>query len=571
MININKVKSESLVMKKIFIIAIFMLLSAITLLSQTCEWAERIGGNESEEINGIITDKNSNVFITGDFNSDTVIFNNGKYLINSGNSDVFIAKYKSDGSCLWTEKIDSKEGVYVCGIILDSNENIFIAGMYCCETIYFNNDIYLTNSGNGDGYIAKYNSSGICQWAEKITGIYNNEFRNDDEVRKISIDNLGNIYVAGPFKSDTLFFNNGKFLTHFKSEDSFIAKYNNNGICQWADKIIGKKEDYISTMNIDEFGYIYISGGYDSDTIKFNNDIYLSNRNKLNSNEDDIYFAKYDNNGICQWAKHLPNIWAIALNKGNIFICGSLGKDSINFNNGKKLSSMGLVDGYICKYNNDGICQWVEQISGNKEQNTNCISIDADENIYVIGSYNSDSLFFNNGIFLTTKHRYSDFVAKYSGDGNCKWAEQIEGPFTQYFNKIVADNFGSVYVSGNFQSDTIKFNKGISIIGHNGEDSYLAKYSQSNTSVSDEKIQNIISIYPNPANDYIEINPDAINPTLKRRVDESSDIQIFNTLGEIILSVEQTSPSVQRIDISNLSPGMYFIKIGDRVEKFAKM
>ena len=79
------------------------------------------------------------------------------------------------------------------------------------------------------------------------------------------------------------------------------------------------------------------------------------------------------------------------------------------------------------------------------------------------------------------------------------------------------------------------------------------------------------SIYPNPAGDYIEINFDAFIPTLKRVVDEVSDIQIFNTLGEIVLSVEQTPPSVHRIDISKLSPGMYFIKIGNRVEKFVKM
>ena len=83
--------------------------------------------------------------------------------------------------------------------------------------------------------------------------------------------------------------------------------------------------------------------------------------------------------------------------------------------------------------------------------------------------------------------------------------------------------------------------------------------------------QNNITVFPNPANDYIEINPDAINPMLKSGVDEGSNILIFNALGEIVLSVEQTPPSVHRIEISNLSPGMYFIKVGNRVEKFIKM
>ena len=84
-------------------------------------------------------------------------------------------------------------------------------------------------------------------------------------------------------------------------------------------------------------------------------------------------------------------------------------------------------------------------------------------------------------------------------------------------------------------------------------------------------INNKTSIYPNPAKDYIEIKLAAFNLTLKRGIDEYYDIQIFDMLGVIVLTVEQTSPSVRRIDISNLSPGMYFIKIGSRVDKFVKM
>ena len=80
-----------------------------------------------------------------------------------------------------------------------------------------------------------------------------------------------------------------------------------------------------------------------------------------------------------------------------------------------------------------------------------------------------------------------------------------------------------------------------------------------------------IVIYPNPVGDYLEINFGAFNPTLKRGVDEGSDIEIFDMLGVIVLTVEQTSPSFQRIDVSILSPGMYFIKIRNKVEKLVKM
>ncbi len=77
-----------------------------------------------------------------------------------------------------------------------------------------------------------------------------------------------------------------------------------------------------------------------------------------------------------------------------------------------------------------------------------------------------------------------------------------------------------------------------------------------------------LEISPNPAGDYITINLYAINPTLKRGVDE---LIIYNTLGEKVMSVEQTPSSVQQINISDLPRGMYFVKLGGETAKFVKM
>jgi hypothetical protein len=88
--------------------------------------------------------------------------------------------------------------------------------------------------------------------------------------------------------------------------------------------------------------------------------------------------------------------------------------------------------------------------------------------------------------------------------------------------------------------------------------------------ISDKK-SDYKTISPNPASDYIEINVGAgSKPALV------NDIEIFNIFGE------RTTPSdlspalseregVKRIDISNLVPGVYFIRIGDRFEKFVKI
>jgi hypothetical protein len=96
------------------------------------------------------------------------------------------------------------------------------------------------------------------------------------------------------------------------------------------------------------------------------------------------------------------------------------------------------------------------------------------------------------------------------------------------------------------------------------------------TGVNYENKKTDFIINPNPATDYIEIS--SLIPTLKRGVDEGSDIQIFDMLGTVVFySKDNPTPSLPasregvRIDVSFLTPGIYFIKVGNRVEKFVKM
>jgi V8-like Glu-specific endopeptidase len=90
------------------------------------------------------------------------------------------------------------------------------------------------------------------------------------------------------------------------------------------------------------------------------------------------------------------------------------------------------------------------------------------------------------------------------------------------------------------------------------------------TSVEDYSHEKLL-IFPNPANDYIYIQASE-----GFKSSESSDIKVFTTLGEIVMAVPSTvnyngsgSASV-RINISHLPTGLYFVRIGEKFEKFVK-
>jgi hypothetical protein len=77
-----------------------------------------------------------------------------------------------------------------------------------------------------------------------------------------------------------------------------------------------------------------------------------------------------------------------------------------------------------------------------------------------------------------------------------------------------------------------------------------------------------ISISPNPATDYIEISLGANGPSPLQ-----SDVRIYDVLGQTVSFVRAgLEPATTiRIDVSGLAPGMYFVRIGDRVGKFVKL
>ena len=70
---------------------------------------------------------------------------------------------------------------------------------------------------------------------------------------------------------------------------------------------------------------------------------------------------------------------------------------------------------------------------------------------------------------------------------------------------------------------------------------------------------NGFSIYPIPSYDVLFVLSENIN----------SEYRIINILGETVISGKIASEN-QQIDVSSLTEGIYFIKIGDAIMKFLK-
>jgi hypothetical protein len=99
---------------------------------------------------------------------------------------------------------------------------------------------------------------------------------------------------------------------------------------------------------------------------------------------------------------------------------------------------------------------------------------------------------------------------------------------------------------------------------------FLILVYKSPNSVYDNALDNIghLMIFPNPAYDYVEIN----KPSEGLKASEGFPIKIYNLLGECVLTVEtRHALSLQRIDVSGLAAGVYFVRCGEWTGKFVKM
>ncbi len=148
----------------------------------------------------------------------------------------------------------------------------------------------------------------------------------------------------------------------------------------------------------------------------------------------------------------------------------------------------------------------------------------------------------------------------YTSDGGVNWeilADTISNPDS---TAVIKGKFGKLF----------KIDNEMYIIGLNR----IIKFVRKPISV-DSDIFNVksLSIQPNPAVDYIDISLNNGASSIA-----SDKVQIFDVLG---IEVAQTPSSVSgsqtgasdllRIDVSKLPAGVYFIRIGDKVEKFVKI
>ncbi len=302
-------------------------------------WAKFIGGrNGGEEVNSITVDKGENVFIAGSFENDTITFGNFTIsALGSGNLDIFVAKFNSNGNPVWIKSAGGDRPDNG-NSITENNGYLFITGSFSSDSIAFGDTTFYNIAPGADVfYNAKMDTTGNFIWVKPVSSTWGNA----DGI-SITIDSTGNTFVTGTFTGVTTVFGTTTFTQSTSGNTSiFIVKYDASGNVIWAKSSGSTSYTNESTgITIDTSSNVYITGNYRSPSISFDSDILINN----SSMGYNIFIAKYSSVGNVLWAKSAGGTgdeFSRGIAKGvkdNVYITGVFQDNAAVFGNDTLIS-----------------------------------------------------------------------------------------------------------------------------------------------------------------------------------------------------------------------------------------
>jgi Bacterial Ig domain/Beta-propeller repeat len=239
-------------------------------------WHTYLGNVADEYLDGLYVDANGNVFVSGYHTNFTKYM---QFPPDPWIEDMFIQKFNTYGVSQWRTVCNAGRISYNTELVGDASGNIYLGGT--CD-MSWGNPIN-AHAGGLDSFLAKFNSSGTLVW--------NTFFGSSDyeSMSRLAIDTNGNLVIAS-----ASFFSFGTPINAFTvGNDSYVAKFNNNGALLWHTFIGGNGEDNTVDVTTDSNDNIYVSG-YSSETwgtpeIAFGPGI------------GEIYMAKLSSSGNLLW------------------------------------------------------------------------------------------------------------------------------------------------------------------------------------------------------------------------------------------------------------------------------
>jgi hypothetical protein len=309
----------------------------------------------------------------------------------------------------------------------------------------------LTSNGFFDIFVQKTSPDGELIWAKGFGGT------GGDLGTAVVTDANGNVYVTGAFEGN-IDFDPGPGTATVSShgmQDIFLLKLDPNGNFLWAGGIGGVDYEESVGLGVDATGNVYLSAYFSApiDADPGSGEVELTSQGVL-----DNFVAKFNSNGELIWANSyggsgLEVVLALRVTpNGDQYITGSFSDPGVGVSN---MTGSGNSTGYLLKLDTDGNFELARSIGASGNVTSYDLDVDTDGNMYLTGQF-SGTIDLDPGIGITqfTSNLDNGFVIKLDASGDFVWGNNIRSAETVIPYSIDVNSNGDVMISGYMETTT---------------------------------------------------------------------------------------------------------------------
>ncbi len=313
-------------------------------------WARQLGTKDVDAANGVATDGDGNVYVTG----ATFGGLDGNTAVGAG--DLFLLKYDSAGTKLWSRQFGTSGLDNATAVAVDGSGNVYVAGT--TEGALEGN----LSEGKSDFFLIKYDGTGTRLWTRQFGTA------QEESAFGVASDGSGNVFVTGWTKGGL----DGN--SPAGEYDLFLAKYNGMGTRLWTRQLGTTSQDNALSVATDGTGNSYVTG---------------QTQGALDGNQSagsvDGFLVKYGSDGTKSWSRQFgttaaDRAFGVATDAaGNVWLAGS----TLGALNGN--TSAGGEDLFLTQFDSAGSPVRSLQLGTAAPDRAHCVATDGKGRVYVAG------------------------------------------------------------------------------------------------------------------------------------------------------------------------------------------
>ncbi|MFN5251046.1 MAG: SprB repeat-containing protein, partial [Bacteroidota bacterium] len=385
-------------------------------------WCTYFGDKSTDIGYAVAVDSLSQIYIAGESyyqSTSSILYRNKLQTGHNGKKDAFVAKFRSNGTLLWSNFYGGSEDDVARSIAVANNQRVVFVGQTASSLTHSASgsySVYQSSSGSGtDGFVVQIDSGGNRQFSTYYGGS-GTDIVNDVVVARDSI------FIVGKTNSNN-FSNNAN--SSFGNYDGFYSIFRTTGTFVKHLYLGGTSDEGANSIIAATNGSVYIAG--------------------------------------------TTNTQSWSLMTGHQTLLNSTS------------SSSSQTDAFVIKTNGKFNILWGSYYGGDLNEEGNGVTLDKYNNFYLGGSTESKKSIATTGAYQDTlKGGYDAFLVKFYPSGSRHWATYFGGNSNDYGQDITKGEYGDLFLVGRTSSTTNLILNAFQSSNMGSVDAYFANFSYCN-------------------------------------------------------------------------------------------